>query len=353
MDFFRKVFDSGNIDPPRHSRRMQGLPPENLEGSQPFPTNPPEGSPQQSEVQETATPRVERTDSLDNFRVFDSLESFRLPHGSERHILRLNSSGELVVQTSGIPIGPFIGPEGQDPFWTTDIFRTPPHTVCDRFGSGVGNDISIKPVLPKTSAIDTIPSKTTYLFVGSDTQSVDPNSTIPFQMAHSTMVPNATTIPTRNTVASHAPIGTPHSPRPIPSLPPGYNALNTTIPIPTQVSSKNSRVSPPPGYNPTASFILTLPQVPLEGSYPPFTRGSDPSGITQSFTPNYQIPVSGKFHPRGQTQPGGQTHIGTQPPFGVQTPIGTQPLVGGQSPPTPPYGQNIPTALAQYWNFLT
>jgi hypothetical protein len=181
---------------------MQGLPPEDLEGSQPLPTNPPEGSPQQSEVQDTATPRVERTDSLDQFRVFDSLESFRLPHGSERRILRLNSSGELVVQTSGIPTRPFAGPEGQDPFWTTDIFRTPPHTVRDLFGSGVGADISVEPELPETSDTDTIPldhspSTTAYIFIGSDTQSVGPSSTIPLQMAHSTMVPNATTIPTR------------------------------------------------------------------------------------------------------------------------------------------------------------
>jgi hypothetical protein len=162
-------------------------------------------------------------------------------------------------------------------------------------------------------------------------------------MAHFTMVPNATTIPTRTTVASQAPIGTPLSPRPSPSLPPGYNALNASIPIPTQVPSGASGVFSPPGHNPVVGFILTLPQPPSGGSYPPFTGGSGPSGITQSFTPNYQIPVGGQFNPGGQSQP----------PFGGQTPIGTQPPVGGQPPPTPPYGQNIPTALAQYWNFLT
>jgi hypothetical protein len=46
---------------------MQGLPSENMEGSQPFPTNSPEGSPQQSEVQDVATPQVERIDSLERF----------------------------------------------------------------------------------------------------------------------------------------------------------------------------------------------------------------------------------------------------------------------------------------------
>jgi hypothetical protein len=29
-----------------------------------------------------------------------------------------------------------------------------------------------------------------------------------------------------------------------------------------------------------------------------------------------------------------------------------QPLIGGKPPPTPPYGQNIPPSLAQYWNYL-
>jgi hypothetical protein len=46
---------------------MQGLPPENLEGSQPLPTNSLEGSPQQREVQDVTTPQVERTDSLERF----------------------------------------------------------------------------------------------------------------------------------------------------------------------------------------------------------------------------------------------------------------------------------------------
>jgi hypothetical protein len=46
---------------------MQGLPPEDLKGSQPLPTNSSEGSPQQSEVQDVATPPVERTNSLEWF----------------------------------------------------------------------------------------------------------------------------------------------------------------------------------------------------------------------------------------------------------------------------------------------
>jgi hypothetical protein len=57
--------------------------------------------------------------------------------------MRVNSSGDLVVLSSGSPTGPFPGPEGQDPFWTTGIFRR------DLFGSGAGVDITISPAFPK------------------------------------------------------------------------------------------------------------------------------------------------------------------------------------------------------------
>jgi hypothetical protein len=94
-------------------------------------------------------------------------------------------------------------------------------------------------------------------------------------------------------------------------------------------------------------------------SHPP-PASTNPSGTIPSFTPNYQIPVGGQFHQGGLTQPplvgkipiGMQIPIGTQPPIGTLPPIGTQPPIGGQPPPTPPYGQNIPPSLAQYWNHL-
>jgi hypothetical protein len=43
---------------------MQGLSPEHMEGSQPFPTSTLEGSPQKIEVPVITTPQVECTDSL-------------------------------------------------------------------------------------------------------------------------------------------------------------------------------------------------------------------------------------------------------------------------------------------------
>jgi hypothetical protein len=175
-----------------------------------------------------------------------------------------------------------------------------------------------------------------YLFGGSDISLMDPDSTIPLQTPHSTMVINTMTIPTRNTVASQAPIGKSLSPRLTPTLPPIYHALNDSIPIPTQVPSGTPRVSTPSGHHLVPSFILTLPQPPSRGSLPFPIKGTEPSGTTQSFTPNYQIHVGGQYHPGGQMQS----------PFGGQIPIQTQPLLGGKCPPMPPYGKNIPTALA-------
>jgi hypothetical protein len=150
------------------------------------------------------------------------------------------------------------------------------------------------------------------------------------------MIPNTTIIPTGNMVASQTLIGTPLLPSQIPSLPLGYHALNASILVPTQVPPENPRVFTPLGHNPIPCFIMTLPQPPSRGSYPPLTDGPDSSGITHSFTPNYQIPVGRQFNPRGQFQP----------LLGGQTPMGTQPPVGGQPPPTPPYGKNILTTLA-------
>jgi hypothetical protein len=63
---------------------MQGLSLEHLEGSQPFPTSSPEGSHRQSEVQDVTMPQVERTDSLEHFRITNTQEDFRLHPNSEQ-----------------------------------------------------------------------------------------------------------------------------------------------------------------------------------------------------------------------------------------------------------------------------
>jgi hypothetical protein len=73
---------------------MQGLSPENLDGSQPFPTSTHEGSPHQSEVPVVTpphveisdvlvvtTPQVESTDSLEPFRITNTREDYRIRRG--------------------------------------------------------------------------------------------------------------------------------------------------------------------------------------------------------------------------------------------------------------------------------
>jgi hypothetical protein len=150
----------------------------------------------------------------------------------------MNSSKELVVDTSGMPTGPHSGLGVRDPLWTLDIFRIPPHTVQDLYGSGAGDDIPFVSQIPEVSATYMVPPNhfsgvASHITVVPDTQSIGHSSTFSFQMAHSTMVPHVTTIPIRNVVVSQAPIGTPLSSRPIPSLPPGYHALNPSTAIPT------------------------------------------------------------------------------------------------------------------------
>jgi hypothetical protein len=62
-----RFFGSVDIDPPHRSRRMQGLPSEEPKVSKPLPPNPPEDSPQQSEIQDHVPSQSERTDSLESF----------------------------------------------------------------------------------------------------------------------------------------------------------------------------------------------------------------------------------------------------------------------------------------------
>jgi hypothetical protein len=149
------------------------------------------------------------------------------------------------------------------------------------------------------------------------------------------------------TVASQDPIDTPLSPSVTSMLPPGYRALNAFIPTPMQTPSRTPSGPYSSGHSPPG-FIPTLPQPPFGGPFSSSIGGTNPSGTILSFTPNYQIHVGGQFHQGGLAQPPlvGKIPIGTQPP------IGTKPPIGGQPPLTPPYGQNIPPSLAQYWNHL-
>jgi hypothetical protein len=165
----------------------------------------------------------------------------------------VNSSGDIVVQSFGLPTGPFIGPEGQDPFWTTGIFRR------DLFGLRVGIDITVTLELPETSDPDAIQFTTSYYFASTDALLANHILTIPLQTVHYTMVPDTTSPYTGITMASQAPIGTLLSPRFTPTLPPRYHSFYDSIPATTQISSRTLGISTPSGHHLIPGFILTLP----------------------------------------------------------------------------------------------
>jgi hypothetical protein len=308
---------------------MQGLSPEHLDDSQPLPTSAPEGSPHQSEVPvvtpphvETSdvpfftTPQVESTDSLEPFRITNTREDYCIRHG-ERPFVRLNSSGEAVVTSYESTIGPFPGEEGQEPFWSGDFRRV-------LFGTESPPVYEINPLVFMET--ETVPVNTTYHFV------------LPDEMVH---IANTTSVPTGITAASIAPINTQQIPDVNPTLPPGYYALNYLLnssnPTPPQTPSGSPGGLPFLGH-PIPGFILTLPQFP--------SGIPNPNGTVPSITSNLQVPIGGQG---GTTQLPltGHNPLTTQPMIGTQLLVGTPPMIGG---PTPPFGKNIPAALAQYWN---
>jgi hypothetical protein len=81
--------------------------------------------------------------------------------------------------------------------------------------------------------LDHFTGTTNNVIIVSDQMLIGSHSIPTLEMAHYTMVTQATKIPTRNVVISQDPIGTTLPPIPNPSLPPRYRALNTSIVIPT------------------------------------------------------------------------------------------------------------------------
>jgi hypothetical protein len=313
------------IAPPHHSRRMQGLSPKHLDDSQSSPTGTPEGSPHHTEVPvvtpphretsdvpvvTTPPPQVERTDSLEDFRITNTREDYRIRRG-EQPFVRLNSSDEAIGTSSESTVGPSPGVVGQDPFWSGDFRRV-------LFGTESPTVYEINP--PVSSETETTPETTTYHFV------------LPPEMAH---LANTTSVQTGITAANLAPINTHRMPDVNPTLPPGYHALNVLLnasnptPPPTPVGSPSG--PPFPGH-PIPGFNPTLPQFP--------SGNPNPSGTISSITPNLQIPVGGQ----GGTIP---FPLPGHNPIATQVPVGTQSTIGGL---TSPFGQNIPPELAQYWN---
>jgi hypothetical protein len=159
-------------------------------------------------------------------------------------------------------------------------------------------------------------------------------------MAH---IANTTSVQTKITAATLAPINTQRIPDVILTSPPGYHVLNSLLnasnPMPLQTPAGSPGGPPFPGH-PITGFIPTLPQ------FPP--GNLNPSSTIPTVSPNPQIPVGGQ----GGTVPfpfPRQNTVTMQPTTGTQLPGGTIPTVGG---PTSPFGKNIPLDLAQYWNQL-
>jgi hypothetical protein len=164
----------------------------------------------------------------------------------------MNSLGEIVVvENTEVSTGPNTGSGVDDPLFQSESFRTPAHTVGifnphsapssvrDLFGTlGTSSNQPMALQMLETFVTYTIPldhftGMTSNVTIVSDQFLLGSHSILPLQMAHSTTVPQATTVSTRNVVITQSPIGTSFLLRPNPSLPPEYNALNTSIAIPT------------------------------------------------------------------------------------------------------------------------
>jgi hypothetical protein len=148
-------------------------------------------------------------------------------------------------------------------------------TIRDLYDNlGVSPDPPMSSQMPETSItykapLDHFNGTTSNVITISDQFLIGSHSIPTLQMAHSIMVPQDTMIPIGNVVISQASIGTPLPPRPNPSLPPRYRALNTSNTIPTQVPSKGSGLFFPPGYNAASQFVPTPTQLLFGRPYVP------------------------------------------------------------------------------------
>jgi hypothetical protein len=262
--------------------------------------------------------------------------------GYERRVLQLNSAGEfVVVNPSDVPAGSHQNPLVDDPFWTTNIVQSPPQMVRDLYGIGMGANAPISYTVPLNHFTGTTIFMATPL-VGPSTSSVGPRSTLPLQMAHSTIVPHIPTIPTGNAVVNQAVIGTPVTLRP--TLLFGYRALyaftaTTTQDTTTQVMLGGSIPIQQPG-----GIGLGGPN-PLSSTGQSFTSGSQISGTLPQVgghpPTGGQIPFGGKPQSRVYHQPYRKNESATPNPWNVPFP-GNPQFSTGQNSQTlqqPPYGK--------------
>jgi hypothetical protein len=125
IDLFRSLFGAANIGP-RRSRRMQGLPPEDLEDYIPLLPNSPEGSPEGAVNNDIASEIGSSTPLEESILPVNPLLSVV----QDPHLLQINSSGDIVAEEYiEIPTGPHTESGVDDPFFQSESFRTPVHTV--------------------------------------------------------------------------------------------------------------------------------------------------------------------------------------------------------------------------------
>jgi hypothetical protein len=222
----------------------------------------------------------------------------------------MNSLVEIVVvENIELPTGPTTGYGVDNPLFHSESFRTLTHTARifnpssshssghDIFGAlGTSSNQTMASQMSDTYVTYMIPldhftGTTSKVVTVSDQLLVGSHSIIPLQIAHSTMV------------ITRYPIGTPLLLRPNMSLPPGYNALNTSISIPTQHPSRGLKLFVPPGYIVTSHFVPTPIEVISVGPYvPPPTlyggyKNPSPNGskcTIHSVSSGFQILVGGK-----------------------------------------------------------
>jgi hypothetical protein len=108
-----------------------------------------------------------------------------------------------------------------------------------------------------TITLDHFTGMTSNVFTVSDLLLVGSHTILPLHLTSSTTVPQVTHVYVGSLVITQAPIGTPLPPRSNPSLPPRYNALNTSIANTTQGMSGGPNLFVPPRYNATSIFVPT------------------------------------------------------------------------------------------------
>jgi hypothetical protein len=112
----------------------------------------------------------------------------------------MNSSKELVVETSGASIGPHIGPRVENPLLSCESFRTPPRIVREIYDNlGSSFDPPIISQFPEMYVTYTVPldhftSTTSNVTTFSNQYLIGSHSIPTLHMAHATMVPHAIVI---------------------------------------------------------------------------------------------------------------------------------------------------------------